>query len=332
MGEKRVAFNAGIIGTGMALPDRILTNAELEKIVDTSDEWIVSRTGIRQRTIASENESTSTFAVRAAREALERARVKAEELDLLICATVTPDSPLPAVSCTIQAELGASNAAAFDISAACTGFIYALSIADNFIKTGAAEKVLVIGAEVLSKWADWTDRATCVIFADGAGAAVVGRVPEGRGILASVIKSDGNFTGVLNIPAGGTKIPFSQKVLDERSHYIKMRGNELFKVAIRNMALSSKQVLKEAGYGTEDVDLVIPHQANQRITDAVAERLNIKDDRMYSNIDRIGNSSSATIPIGLHENVVSGRLKEGDLVLLTAFGGGVTWGSLLMRL
>jgi len=330
-GRDEVSFSAGIIGTGMALPEKIVTNADLEKIVDTTDEWIVSRTGIRQRTIAQEHESTSTFAVQAGRDALEAAGVAPGEIDLLICATVTPDSPLPAVSCTIQAELGAANAAAFDISAACTGFIYALTIADNFIKNGAAENVLVIGAEVLSKWVDWTDRATCVIFADGAGAAVVSRVPEGSGILSSMIRSDGNFANVLNIPAGGTKEPFSQEVLDNKRHYIKMRGNELFKVAVRAMAYTSKQVLKEAGYSPDDVDLVIPHQANKRITDAVAERINITDDRMYENIDRIGNSSSATIPIGLHENVASGRLKKGDLVLLTAFGGGVTWGSLLMR-
>ena len=326
-----MSFSAGIIGTGMALPEKIITNADIEKMVDTTDEWIVSRTGIRQRTIAREDESTSTFAVKAGRDALEAAGVAPEAIDLLICATVTPDSPLPAVACTVQAELGASNAAAFDISAACTGFIYALTIADKFIKTGAAEHILVIGAEVLSKWTDWTDRSTCVIFADGAGAAVVSRVPEGRGILASMIRSDGNFTSVLNIPAGGTKEPFSQEVLDKRRHYIKMKGNELFKVAIRNMTYTSKQVLKEAGYGSEDLDLVIPHQANQRITAAVAERINVTDDRMYANIDRIGNSSSATIPIGLHENVASGRLKQDDLVLLTAFGGGVTWGSLLMR-
>ena len=244
---------------------------------------------------------------------------------------MTPDSPLPATACTVQAELGAVNAAAFDLSAACTGFIYALTIAEKFIVTGAMENILVIGCEVLSKWVDWTDRQTCVIFADGAGAAVVSRVPEGRGILASKICSDGKYVGVLNVPAGGTREPFSQKVLDERRHYIQMKGNELFKVAVRSMAETSKQVLKEAGFGSEDLALVIPHQANQRITDGVADRINVKDDRMYSNIDRIGNSSAATIPIGLHENILSGRLKEGDLVLLTAFGGGVTWGSLLMR-
>ena len=326
-----MSFSAGITGTGAALPDKILTNADLEKIVDTTDEWIRTRTGISQRTIASEGEYNSTFAVRAGREALERAGISAEDLDMIILATVTPDSPLPATACTVQAELGASNAAAFDLSAACTGFIYALTIAEKFIITGAMENILVIGCEVLSKWVDWTDRQTCVIFADGAGAAVVSRVPEGRGILASKICSDGKYVGVLNVPAGGTREPFSQKVLDERRHYIQMKGNELFKVAVRSMAETSKQVLKEAGYGSEDLALVIPHQANQRITDGVADRINVKDDRMYSNIDRIGNSSAATIPIGLHENILSGRLKEGDLVLLTAFGGGVTWGSLLMR-
>jgi len=326
-----VSFSAGITGTGMALPEKVLTNADLEKIVDTSDEWIISRTGIRQRTIAADDEYNSIFAVKASRQALERAGIGPEDLDLIICATVTPDMPLPATGCIIQAELGASNAAAFDISAACTGFIYALTIAEQFIVSGCMQNILVIGSEVLSKWADWTDRSTCVIFADGAGAAVVSRVPEGRGILASLIRSDGNYIDVLNIPAGGTREPFSQLVLDNRSHFIRMRGNELFKVAVRSMAESSKQVLKQAGYGAEDLDLVIPHQANQRITDGVAERIKVPNDKIYSNIERIGNSSSATIPICLHECVASGRIKEGDLILLTAFGGGVTWGSLLMR-
>ena len=326
-----MSFSAGITGTGMALPEKVLTNADLEKIVDTSDEWIISRTGIRQRTIAADDEYNSIFAVKASRQALERAGIGPEDLDLIICATVTPDMPLPATGCIIQAELGASNAAAFDISAACTGFIYALTIAEQFIVSGCMQNILVIGSEVLSKWADWTDRSTCVIFADGAGAAVVSRVPEGRGILASLIRSDGNYIDVLNIPAGGTREPFSQLVLDNRSHFIRMRGNELFKVAVRSMAESSKQVLKQAGYGAEDLDLVIPHQANQRITDGVAERIKVPNDKIYSNIERIGNSSSATIPICLHECVASGRIKEGDLILLTAFGGGVTWGSLLMR-
>ncbi len=327
-----MAFNAGIIGTGAALPDNIVTNFDLEKIVDTSDEWIRSRTGIRQRTIARPDECNSTFAIRAGCEALERSGVGADELDMLICATVTPDMPLPATACLIQAELGASNAAAFDISAACSGFIYGLSVAEKFVRDGSSEKILVIGSELLSKWTDWTDRATCVLFADGAGAAVVGRVPEGRGFLASTIGSDGNFADVLNVPAGGTREPFSEAVLASGRHYIKMRGNELFKVAVRAMADSSKQVLKEAGYGPEDLDLVIPHQANQRITDGVAQRLGLGPDVVYSNIDRIGNSSSATIPIGLHENLLSGRIGEGSLVLLTAFGGGVTWGAMLLRL
>lgn len=326
-----MSFNSGIIGTGAALPEKVVTNSDLEKIVDTTDEWIRSRTGIRQRSIARENEYNSLFAVRAAREALERAGIGAEDIDLIICATVTPDKPLPSNGCIIQTELGASNAAAFDIAAACAGFVYGMTIADKFIKSGAALNVLLVSSEVLSKITDWTDRATCVLFGDGAGAAVISRVPEDRGVLSSMIRSDGNYTDVLTVPGGGSKNPISQKVVDERSHYIKMRGNELFKVAVRCMTSSSKQVLKEAGYSADDVDLVVPHQANQRITDGVAQRLGINDGRVYSNIDRIGNVSSATQPIGLHENVMSGRLKEGDLVLLTAFGGGVTWGALLMR-
>lgn len=326
-----MGFNAGIIGTGAALPEKILTNHDLEKFLDTSDEWIQTRTGIKQRTIAAEGESTSTFAVRAGRMAIENANLGPEDIDMLICATVTPDMPLPATACIVQAELGASNATAFDISAACSGFIYGLSVAEKFIRAGEANNILLIGTEVLSKWVDWTDRTTAVLFADGAGAAVIGRVPEGKGILSSNIRSDGNFVEVLNVPAGGTKEPFSDDVMKNRRHYIKMKGNELFKVAIRCMANSSKQALKDAGYSPDDISLVVPHQANQRITDGVATRLGIESERVYSNIDRIGNSSSATIPIGLHECVLSEKIKEGDLVLLTAFGGGTTWGSALIR-
>lgn len=326
-----MSFGAGIIGTGAALPDNIVTNADIAKIVETNDEWIRTRTGIRQRPIAAEDECNSTFAIRAGREALERADISPEDVDFLILATISPDMPLPATACFVQAELGAINAAAFDIAAACTGFIYALSIAEKFIKDGTAQNVLIIGSEVLSKWIDWTDRSTCVLFADGAGAAVVSRVAEGRGLLSCNIRSDGNFANVLNIPGGGTREPISEQLIADRRHYIKMRGNELFKVAIRCMANSSKQALKDAGLSVDDLNLVIPHQANQRITDGVVQRLQVDNNIVYSNIDRIGNSSSATVPIGLHECVLSGRLVEGDILLLTAFGGGTTWGSAILR-
>jgi 3-oxoacyl-[acyl-carrier-protein] synthase-3 len=326
-----VAFNAGILGTGAALPDKILTNSDLETFLDTSDEWIQTRTGIRERRIATPDESNSTFSTRAAKQALKNANIDAEDIDLLILATVTPDMPLPATSCIVQAEIGATRAAAFDLSAACSGFIYGMTVAEKFIKTGSAENILVIGSELLSKWVDWEDRTTAVLFADGAGAVVMGKVPEGKGLLSTDIRSDGNYVGVLNVPAGGTKEPFSEEVLKNRRCYIKMKGNELFKVAIRSMANSSKRALQRAGYTGDDVALVIPHQANQRITDGVAQRLKIENERVYSNIGRIGNSSSATIPIGMYECLESGRLKEDDLLLITAFGGGATWASAVIR-
>ena len=326
-----MSFNAGIVGTGMALPEKVLTNKDIEKFLDTSDEWIRTRTGIRQRTIATEDESNSTFAVRAAKMALKNADLGAEDIDLLIVATVTPDMPLPATACIVQAEIGATNAAAFDISAACTGFIYGLTMAESFIKNGNAHNILLIGSELLSKWVNWEDRTTAVLFGDGAGAVVVSRVPENKGILSSNIHSDGRYVGVLNVPAGGTKEPFSEKVLEERRCFITMRGNELFKIAVRSMANSGKKALEDAGYTADDVKMVIPHQANQRITDGVAQRLGVENERVYANIDRIGNSSSATIPIGLHECIESGKIAEGDLLLLTAFGGGTTWGSAVIR-
>lgn len=326
-----MTFNAGIIGIGSALPSKILTNHDLEQFLDTSDEWISSRTGIRQRTIASEGEFNSTFAVRAGKAALENAGIGPEAIDILIVATVTPDMPLPATACIVQSELGATNAAAFDISAACSGFIYGLTIADMFIKTGKANNVLVIGSELLSRWINWEDRTTAVLFADGAGAAVVSRVPAGRGILASNIRSDGNYVGVLNVPAGGTREPFSEETLKNKRCFVTMKGNELFKVAVRCMAHASLEALKEAGFGADEVTMLVPHQANQRITDGVAQRLGVEAERIWTGIDHIGNSSSATIPIGLDECVRNGKIKEGDLVLLTAFGGGTTWGAMVIR-
>jgi len=322
---------AGILGIGSSLPKKVVTNFDLEKMVDTSDEWIRTRTGIRERRIAEEGEYLSTFMTEAARKALLRAELEPKDIDIIICATVTPDHPLPATACFVQANLGAKKAAAFDISAACSGFIYGLSIGEKFIHSGEAERVLVIGGEVLSRVIDWTDRSTCVIFADGAGAAVLGRVPEPRGILATKLRSDGEFADFLLIPAGGTKMPASHETIEKRLHFVKMRGNELFKVAVRAMADIALEVLEEAGVKKEEVSVLIPHQANQRITDAVASRLKIPREKVYSNIAWTGNTSSGSIPIALNELIEQGRLKEGDLVLLTAFGGGVTWAASLIR-
>src|SRR6267143_2008125 len=320
---------AGILGTGHSYPEGILTNADLAKIVETSDDWITSRTGIKQRRKAAPDEYTSLFAVRAARQAIERSRLDPADIDLLLCATVTPDQILPSTGCIIQAELGANNAAAMDIVAACSGFLYGLSLADSMIRTGQSRYVLVIGAEILTQYVDYTDRQTCVLFGDGAGAAVLGPVEGNQGILAARIRSDGRYLEQLYSPGGGTRKPPSAETLAAGEHFFKMKGNELFKVAVRSMSEISNEVLEEAGLRSEDVKIFIPHQANQRITDAVANKLNVEEGRVYSNISMHGNTSSASIPIALDECVESGRIARGDLVLMASFGGGVTWGGVL---
>ena len=322
---------AGILGTGHAYPEGILTNADLEKSVETSDEWITTRTGIKQRRKAAPGEYTSLFAVRAARQAIERAKIDPMEIDLLLCATVTPDQILPSTGCIIQAELGANKAAAMDVVAACSGFLYGLTLADAMIRTGQSRYVLVIGAEILTQYVDYTDRGTCILFGDGAGAAVLGPVEAGKGILAARIRSDGRYLEQLFSPGGGTRRPPTAETLAAGDHFFKMKGNELFKVAVRSMSEISTEVLEEAGLSAEDVSLFIPHQANQRITDAVANKLKVEDARVYSNIAMHGNTSSASIPIALDECVEAGRVKEGDLVLMASFGGGVTWGGVLVR-
>lgn len=323
--------NAGIIGMGHAYPEGILTNADLEKIVETSDEWITSRTGIKQRHKAAENEYTSQFGVLAARQALERAGVDASEVDLIVCATTTPDQIMPSTGALIQAQLGANNAAGMDVFAACSGFLYGLTMVESMIRTGQIRNALVIGAEVLTKYVDYTDRSTCVIFGDGAGAALLGPVNSGKGILATKIRSDGRYEEQLYAPGGGTKLGTTHKTIDEGQHFFKMKGNELFKVAVRSMADIAAEMLEKSGYTVDDVDVVIPHQANQRITDAVASRLGVPEEKVFSNIAEHGNTSSASIPIAMDECIESGRIKEGSLVLLTAFGGGVTWGGTVIR-
>src|SRR4051812_46776144 len=323
--------NAGIIGVGHSYPEGILTNADLEKIVETSDEWITTRTGIKQRHKAADNEYTSQFGAKAACRALERAGLEPGDIEIIICATTTPDQIMPSTGALIQAQIGASNAGAMDVFAACSGFLYGLTMVESMIRTGQIKHALVIGAEVLTKYVDYTDRSTCVIFGDGAGAAVVGPVPEGKGILATKIRSDGRFEEQLYCPAGGTKMGTTHQTIDEGMHFFKMKGNELFKVAVRSMAEISVEMLERAGCTIDDVDMVIPHQANQRITDAVASRLGVPEEKVYSNIAEHGNTSSASIPIAIDECIEQGKIKEGSLVLLTAFGGGVTWGGTLIR-
>jgi 3-oxoacyl-[acyl-carrier-protein] synthase-3 len=326
-----MAINARIIGTGRSYPEGVLTNADLERMVETSDDWITSRTGIKQRHKAAEGEYTSLFAVRAARKAIEQAKIDPAEIDLLICATVTPDQLLPSTGCIIQTELGAHKAAAFDLVAACSGFLYGLTLANQMIRSGQSRHALVIGAEVLTRYVDYTDRSTCVIFGDGAGAAVLAREDGERGILSTRIRSDGRYAEQLFAPGGGTRLGHSAESIAAGDYFYKMRGNELFKVAVRSMTEVSREVLEESGHKADEVKLFIPHQANQRITDAVADKLKVDPAIVYSNIEYHGNTSSASIPIALDECVEAGRVSEGDLVLLASFGGGVTWGAVLLR-
>jgi 3-oxoacyl-[acyl-carrier-protein] synthase III len=286
-------IRAGILGTGSSYPEGILTNADLEKIVETSDEWITTRTGIKQRRKAAPGEYTSQFASRASQQAIEHAGIDANDLDLILCATVTPDQILPSTACLIQAQLGANKAAAMDIVAACSGFVYGITIAEPMIRSGQIKYALIIGAELLTRYVDYTDRSTCVLFGDGAGAAILGPVEGDRGILAAKIRSDGRYEEQLYAPGGGTKGGFTAETIAHGDHFFKMKGNEVFKVAVRSMNDISRQVLCEAGLKTEDIDLFIPHQANQRITEAVANQLKVDMSRVYSNIARTGNTSSA---------------------------------------
>jgi 3-oxoacyl-[acyl-carrier-protein] synthase III len=324
-------MRARITGTGSAVPDKVLTNLDLEKMVDTTDEWITSRTGIKERRIAAEGEYTSTFAIRAAEKALEMAGVKAEELDLIIVATITADLPFPATACLVQNNIKAVNAAAFDVSAACSGFIYGLSMADKFIRTGSAKKVLVIGAEVLSRIVDWTDRNTCLLFGDGAGAVVVEACAGDYGILSSHIHSDGSYWELLYQPGCGSRNPPVQKTIDDKLVYLVMQGNEVFKLAVRAMEDVANEALAANGMSTADIDLFIPHQANRRIIDAIGKRLNLNEKQVFINLDRYGNTSAASIPLALDEAMHASRIKEGDIVLFDAFGGGLTWASALLR-
>jgi 3-oxoacyl-[acyl-carrier-protein] synthase-3 len=323
--------SAGILGTGSELPENIITNADLEKLVDTSDQWITERTGIKERRQAKISQTTSELSISAARKALEMAGITPRELDLIICSTISPDMPLPSTAAFIQRGLGAPACCAFDLAAACSGFLFGVSVAEQFIKNGKARYVLVIGAELLSRYIDYRDRATCVIFGDGVAAGVLGPVTEPQGILASEMHTDGQFADHLYIPAGGSARPASCETVKGGEHYIKMKGNELFKVAVRSLEEVSRRVLEQAKVCPEQLTLFIPHQANQRITDAVRQRLGVKAEKVYSNINRVGNTSSASIPICLDECIRSGRISKGDLVLMAAFGAGVTWGGIVMR-
>jgi len=321
-----------ILGTGRSVPEDSLTNADLEAKVDTSDQWIRERTGIRERRIAPPGTLTSELCEQAARRALEAAGLVPDDLDLIIVATATPDMPFPSTACFLQERLNTKGQAAFDITAACAGFVYALTVADSFIKGGIAKNALVVGAELMSRIIDWSDRSTCVLFGDGAGAVVLGPTDEdGVGILASELSADGSYSSILNLPGGGTANPATKETVKAGLHYLKMQGNEVFKLAVRALGESAKEVLAKAGVSGEELDLFIPHQANSRIINAVAKRLGVPSEKVYINVDRYGNTSAASIPIALDELVRAGKISSGNLILLDAFGGGVAYGALLIR-
>jgi len=323
-------MRARIAGTGSYVPERVLTNADLERMVATSDSWIVERTGIRERRIAAPGETCSDLGTRAAERALEAAGVAAADLDLILVATCTGDSPLPSTACLVQRRLGAVRAAACDLAAACCGFVYALGAGDAYVKTGFRH-VLVIGAEVMSMLMDWTDRGTCILFGDGAGAVVLSPSEGNRGILSSHLHSDGNLWDLICVPGGGSRIPPSEKMLADGLQYMKMKGNETFKVAVKTLEEAAREALAANHLGVDDLDLYVPHQANARIIKAVADRLGLPMEKVVLNMDRYGNTSAASIPLALDEAVREGRLREGNLVMIEAFGSGLTWASAVIR-
>lgn len=320
-----------ILSVGSYLPERILTNSELESMVDTSDEWITERTGIRERRIADDHQAASDLAYEAAKIALVRAGLDAVDIDMIIVATITGDMPFPSTACFLQSKLGASRAVGFDVNATCSGFLYGLYIADGFIRAGMQKRILVVGAEVLSRVTDWKDRTTCVLFGDGAGAAIVEASDDDRGILSMSINSDGNMWELINIPGGGSRNPSSSDTLKNRLHFIHMKGNETFKVAVRTLEDVALKTLADNQMKPEHLSLLVPHQANMRIIQATADRLNLPMERVFVNLERYGNTSAASIPIALDEALTSGRIKDGDYILLEAFGGGLTWGSALIK-
>jgi 3-oxoacyl-[acyl-carrier-protein] synthase-3 len=327
--HKRI--NAAIAGTGSFAPSRILTNLDLEKIVETSDEWITTRTGIKERRISENGTGASDLALEASRLALEEAGLGPEQIDLILLGTVTPDYILPSTACVLQDKLGAKNAAVLDIVAACSGFIYGLSIASAFIGMGQYKNVLVIGVETLSKIVNWEDRNTCVLFGDGAGAAVVSATSEEKGILGTFLSGDGSLANLLHIPVGGGKTPLTKENFDLKQHYITMQGNEVFKSAVRAMDSAARHIIQEVGLTSEEIDLLIPHQANIRIIEALAKRLKVPMDKVYVNIDRYGNTSAASVPIALDEARKKGVIKPGSRTVLVAFGAGFTWGSAVVK-
>jgi len=319
--------SVGILGTGSYVPENKVTNFDMEKIVDTSDEWIRTRTGIGARHFAAEGEATSDLATKAALKAMEAAGVTADEIDMVIVGTCTPDMLLPATACLVQSNIGAVGSAAFDIETACSSFIYGLEIARNFIATGTYNKVLVIGAEKLSSILNFEDRKTCVLFGDGAGAAILGPVEDGKGILSSELGADGSKGMVLKVDAGGSRMPATEQTVADKLHYLSMDGSEVFKFAVRIMGSASQRVIEEAGLTLDDIDYLVPHQANMRIISSAAKKLKLPLDRVHVNLTEYGNMSAASVPVALDEAIRAGKIKEGDKTVLVGFGGGLTWGA-----
>ena len=326
-------YECRIAGTGRYVPERILSNKELEGMVDTSDEWIVQRTGIRERHIAAEDESTSDLALQAARSALQQAGLDPLDLDAIILATLTPDTYCPAGACYVQKLLGAENACAFDLSAACTGFVYGITVGSSLVRAGVHSNVLVIGAETLSRFIDYSDRNTCILFGDGAGAAVLSRAEEGSEsrLLDHYLRSDGSGTDLIIMPGGGSRQPASAGTVEGKKHFLTMQGSDVFKFATRSMQVLIETAIERNGISISDLDLVVPHQVNSRIIDTVLRKIDLPEDKIYLNLQRYGNTSAASVPMALHEAAEEGRIEKGNLVLLVAFGAGLTWGYNLVR-
>lgn len=331
MTREKVCNGIGIIGSGSYIPEKVLSNYDLEKLVDTSDEWIRTRTGIKERRILDDDKATSFMATEAARKAISNANISTEDIDLIMVSTVTPDMMFPSTACIVQSNLNCINAAAFDLEAACSGFLYGLSIAYSFIRARVYKNILLIGAEVLSRITDWTDRNTCVLFGDGAGAVVISEVPADKGILGIELGADGSGGHFLMQPAGGSKTPASEETVKNKLHYINMEGNEVFKFAVRKMEDASLKVIEKSGINVDDVDFLIPHQANMRIIESARKKLKLSEDKVYINLDRYGNMSSASIPVALDEAIKEGKIKDDDTVLLVGFGGGLTWGASIIK-
>jgi 3-oxoacyl-[acyl-carrier-protein] synthase III len=329
--QRPLPRTVSITGVGSYVPQRILSNADLERMVETSDEWITTRTGIRERRLAAENEATSDMAVEAAKRAMAKAGVTPDQIDLIIVATITPDRLFPSTACIVQDRIGAVRAAAFDLEAACSGFVYALEVGSQFVASHTYNTVLIIGAEKMSAFVDWTDRNTCVLFGDGAGAAVLQHRPDSQGLLTTCLGSDGGKSELLQVPGGGSACPATADSVSKKLHFLRMDGKETFKNAVNAMVSAAHEVLGRCGVTVDQLACIIPHQANQRILSAVAERLEAREDQLYVNVDRYGNTSAASVAIALDEAVSQGRIKRGDLVLLVVFGAGLTWGAALIE-